>query len=103
MVVGHTHWDDTASAEGTLPGPRPRFLFAPDQIAKRRTEWGRIGFESAVAAAWDRFLHFSDGWLTFRHRSGAAEVETAYRDLLEGRGDPLVGYICTLAGEDSDR
>ena len=38
---------------GRLPGPSPEFLFAPDQIAKRRADWGRDGFEAAVAGAWE--------------------------------------------------
>jgi hypothetical protein len=98
MVVGDTHWDDDATGDGTLPGPRPEFLFAPDQIAKRRTDWGRDGSESAVAGAWDRFVPWTDGWLTLRTREGAVEVESAFRDLLDGRVDPRVGDICTLVG-----
>ncbi len=98
MVVGDTHWDDTATGDGVLPGPRPEFLFAPDQITKRRTDWGREGFEATVAAAWDRFVPFTDSWLTLRRRTGPVEVEAAYRDLLEGRVDPRVGDICTLGG-----
>jgi len=98
MVVGDTHWDATASGDGALPGPRPEFLFAPDQIAKRRRDWGREGFEASVAAAWDRFIPWTDAWLTLRHRTGAIEVEAAYRDLLDGRVDPRVGDICTLSG-----
>jgi hypothetical protein len=96
MVVGDTHWDNTSTGDGAPPGPRPEFLFAPDQIAKRRTDWGRAGFESAVAAAWSRFVPWTDGWLILRHRTGPAEVEAAYRDLLDGRVDPRTGDICTL-------
>ncbi len=96
MVVGDTHWDDTATGEGALPGPRPEFLFAPDQIAKRRTDWGREGFEATVAGAWDRFVPFTDDWLTLRRRTGPDEVEAAYRDLLAGRVDPRIGDICML-------
>ena len=103
MVVGDTHWDDTTAGEGPPPGPRPQFLFAPDQIAKRRKEWGREGFETAVAAAWERFVPFTDRWLTLLHRAGPVEVEAAYRDLLDGRVDPSVGIICTPADTGSDR
>jgi len=100
MVVGDTHWDDTTTPAEALPGPRPEFLFAPDQIAKRRTDWGREGFEVAVAGAWDRFVPFTDGWLTLRHHAGPDQVEAAYRDLLDGRVDPRVGDICTLAPDE---
>ena len=98
MVVGDTHWDDTTTSEGALPGPRPEFLFAPVQITKRRTDWGRDGFETAVAQAWDRFIPWTDGWLAIRHAAGAAATEAVYRDVLDGRVDPRTGDICTLAG-----
>lgn len=108
MVVGDTHWDDTAAPADAPPGPRPEFLFAPDQIAKRRTDWGRDGFEGAVAGAWERFVPFTDEWLSLTTRTGPAEVEHAYQDLVDGRVDPRVGYICSLgadhdADHDADR
>jgi hypothetical protein len=96
MVVGDTHWEHQAGEAGPLPGPPPTFLFAPDQIAKRRRQWGRDRFERTVADAWNRFVPWTDGWLTIRQISGALEVERAYLDLLEGRVDPRVGGVCTL-------
>jgi len=51
-----------------------------------------------VAAAWDRFIPWTDGWLTIRHSGGAQATEAVYRDLLDGRVDPRTGAICTLAG-----
>ena len=98
MVVGDTHWDDATAAEGVLPGPRPEFLFAPVQIAKRRSDWGRDGFETAVAAAWDRIIPWTDEWLTIRHATGAEATEAVYRTVLDGRVDPRTGHICTLTG-----
>jgi hypothetical protein len=98
MVVGDTHRDATASDEGSLVGPRPEFLFAPVQIAKRRTEWGREGFETAVASAWERFVPWTDGWLTIRHAAGPEATEAVYRSVLDGGVDPRTGDICTLAG-----
>jgi hypothetical protein len=98
MVVGDTHWDDTTEAVGALPGPRPEFLFAPAQIAKRRTDWGRDGFETAVAAAWDTFSPWTDGWLSIRHAEGPVATEAVYRSVLDGRVDPRTADVCTLAG-----
>src|SRR5664280_2815739 len=98
MVVGDTHWDNRADRSEPLTGPRPVFLFAPDQIAKRRRDWGRDGFERTVAAAWNRFVPWTDRWLTIRHAVGADEVEAVYHSLLDGRIDPGVGDVCTLAG-----
>jgi hypothetical protein len=99
MVVGDTHWDHTVEPTGPLVGPSPVFLFAPDQIAKRRREWGRAGFEQAVAAAWGRFSPWTDGWLTVNRTAGAPGVEAVYRGLLGGRIDPRVGDVCTLLTE----
>src|SRR5664280_83064 len=103
MVVGDTHWDATGGGDDPLPGPRPEFLFAPDQITKRRTDWGRDGFEATVADAWNRFVPWTDGWLTLRPHAGPIEVEAAYRALLDGRVDPRIGDICTLVPVVPDR
>jgi Protein of unknown function (DUF2855) len=99
MVVGDTHWDHHAETHDPLVGPSPVFLFAPDQIAKRRREWGRSGFEQAVAAAWERFSPWTDAWLTVADTIGPAGVEGIYRDLLDGRVDPHRGDVCTLRTE----
>jgi hypothetical protein len=96
MVVGDTHWDHQPGPTGTLGGPRPTLLFAPDQITKRRRDWGRHGFEQAVSRAWDGFSPWTDGWLTIRRATGPTEVEAVYRSLLEGRVDPRAGDVCTL-------
>ena len=96
MIVGDTHWEDDAGLDQPLDGPRPVFLFAPDQITRRRRQWGRDGFEQAVADAWNRFSPWTDLWLTVRRADGPAEVETVYRDVLEGRVDPRRGDVCTL-------
>ena len=48
----------------SLPGPRPKFFFAPDRVAKRTADWGRDGFERRLAEAWRPYLKWCDGWLT---------------------------------------
>lgn len=98
MVVGDTHWENEEVGDIALEGPRPTLLFAPDQIAKRRREWGRDGFEASVREAWERFIPWVDGWLDVRHVDGAASVESTYRELLDGHIDPRVGHVCTLGG-----
>jgi Protein of unknown function (DUF2855) len=100
MVVGDTHWDDTSERVGPLAGPRPQFLFAPDQIAKRQQDWGRDGYEANVAAAWAEMVGFTDRWLQVRHAKGPTQVEAVYRDLLDGAIDPRVGHVCTLRHQD---
>jgi Protein of unknown function (DUF2855) len=95
MIVGDTHWDDTSPRTGPLAGPSPAFLFAPDQIAKRRQEWGPEGYDARLATAWTGMVTSTDAWLEVRRAEGAAAIEAVYRDLLEGRIDPRVGHICS--------
>jgi hypothetical protein len=93
MVVGDTHWDHVDEG-GEVVGPRPTLLFAPDQIQKRRRDWGRERFEAAVGESWEQFLTNVDGWMTVVERRGGDEVSATYLDLLEGRVDPAVGFSC---------
>jgi hypothetical protein len=96
MLVGATHWDLPRAPDAELPGPPPSFFFAPDQIGKRTKEWGRAGLDDRVTDAWRHFAEFSDGWIQIRHGSGSDAVQSAYLELVEGRGDPAVGYVLSL-------
>jgi hypothetical protein len=98
MIVGDTHWDlESPLAPVELPGPRPEFLFAPTQIAKRTAEWGVEGLAGRVTEAWLRFVGWVPSWLTIEHRRGTAGVLETWAALLAGDIDPAVGYSCTLA------
>jgi len=96
MIVGGTHWDGPPPVPGDLPGPAPQFFFAPSQIAKRNKDWGRDGLEARTVDAWAAYREWVDGWLHFERSHGAAAVQQAYLDLLEGRVDPRVGHVCTM-------
>ena len=96
MLVGATHWDLPRAPAAELPGPTPSFFFAPDQIGKRTKEWGRAGLDDRATDAWRHFAEFSDGWIQIRHGSGPDAVQSAYRELVEGRSDPAVGYVLSL-------
>ena len=97
MIVGDTHWDLTSPLEpAALPGPRPEFLFAPAQIAKRTDDWGADGLNERVAAAWHRFISWVPSWLTIAERYGPAEVLELWAAMLAGDIDPRIGASCTL-------
>jgi hypothetical protein len=63
--VGLTHRASSPD-EPELPGARPTFFFAPDQIRKRAEEWG------------------------------PAAVQAAYLDTLNGRVPPKLGHMLSL-------
>ncbi len=93
-AVGATHWDQQAG-EGAapLPGPRPEFFFAPDQVRKRSADWGQEGLESRLVEAWTPFVEWSTGWLEVVRGEGGDAIQAAYLELLEGRADPTVGHV----------
>ncbi len=93
--VGLTHWEKRGDVAG-LPGAAPTFFFAPSQIEKRSGEWGPAGFQSRLATAWRGFLDGTRDWLRVVHGRGAAAVERAYLDTLEGRAKPDEGLVLSL-------
>jgi hypothetical protein len=93
--VGGTHWQDLAGRLD-LPGARPKFFFAPDQIAKRHGDWGPGGLEERFAGAWADILAWADRWMTVRHVAGEAAVEAAYLQTLEGAVAPDTGLVLSL-------
>ena len=92
-VVGATHFDRLASEEaGSLPGPHPKFFFAPDHVRRRTREWGREGLDSRFADAWAPFVEWAGSWLEIVRGEGGDAVKSAYLELLDGHVDPSVGY-----------
>ncbi len=81
-------------ALGADVGRRPRrparpaarvLLRAEPQIAKRNDDWGPEGLNERVDQAWDRFVTWTQGWLTLDHGAGAAALEATYLDVLGNR------------------
>jgi hypothetical protein len=97
-VIGATHHDRMGIVPAGLPGPRPTFFFAPDRVAKRRTDWGGAGLEQRIADSWGPYLEWVGGWLEVIHGSGPEALEGAYRDLLAGRINPAAAHVLSLEG-----
>jgi hypothetical protein len=95
-VVGATHHDRMGEVPGSLPGPRPKFFFAPDRVGKRSAEWGRAGLEARLADSWHPYAEWTAGWLKVIHARGPEALEAAYLDLLDGRIDPAAAHVLTL-------
>jgi Protein of unknown function (DUF2855) len=96
MAVGMTHWEGLEASAGELPGPRPKFFFAPDRVTKRSQDWGRAELERRVAAAWHPFCEWTGGWLETIPGQGFDALRSAYLDVLEGRVDPKHAHVLTL-------
>ena len=80
-----------------MPGAKPIWFFAPDQIRKRAKEWGPGGIESRFGNAWSGFVPMLDRWITVRESRGQAAVQQVYLDTLNGRVPPDQGHILSLA------
>jgi hypothetical protein len=97
MAVGVTHWEELGAGAGELPGPTPTFFFAPTRVAKRAEDWGRVGLEQRVAAAWHPFCEWTSGWLETIPGSGFDGLQSAYAEVLEGRVPPRSAHVISLA------
>ncbi len=95
MAVGLTHWEELGGGGG-LPGPQPKFFFAPKRIVKRTADWGGVGLERRVAEAWHPFCEWIEGWLEIERGEGFDAVERVYLDVLEGRVDPKTAHVLAL-------
>jgi hypothetical protein len=102
MIVGGTHWDHEAAVQAPDAGPRAEFFFAPTQIARRAKEWGQAVLDERVSEAWHRYSAWVDGWLVVEECIGPERVEVAYRNLVDGRVDPRIGYVCNMHARTRD-
>jgi hypothetical protein len=98
-LVGASHWDRLGGGTEELPGPNPKFFFAPDRMSKRTDDWGPGGVQARVRDAWGPFGEWLSSWLEVVHGSGPEEVERVYLELLDGRVAPSVGHVMSLAGD----
>jgi len=94
--IGLTH-QSMSGDQPELPGAKPTWFFAPDQIRKRATEWGPGGLDARFGAAWSGFAPNLDGWIKVIEGRGPAAVEKVYRDTLGGRVPPEQGHMLSLA------
>ncbi|MCA1453130.1 DUF2855 family protein [Bradyrhizobium sp. BRP22] len=94
--VGLTH-RRSAETEPELPGAKPTWFSAPEQIRVRAREWGPGGIEKRFSAAWSGFAPKLEQWLKVIEGRGPAAVQAAYLDTLAGRVPPELGHILSLS------
>jgi hypothetical protein len=90
ILVGFTHRLLEAD-EAPLPGPLPEFFFAPDEMVRRGRELAR-----RYAVAWQEFAPVVERTMRIERVTDGDQLVRVYRELLDGRVDPAVGYVVTL-------
>jgi hypothetical protein len=91
-AVGMTHHEQMEGGSG-LPGPEPKFFFAPDRIKKRGADWGAANLDQRVVEAWHPFVEWAGGWLEVIHGSGPKALQEAYLEVLDGKVNPAAGHV----------
>lgn len=94
--VGLTHQSKSPD-EADLPGAKPTWFFAPDQIRKRAKEWGPGGIETRFGMAWSGLVPKLDAWIDVVESRGPDAVKQVYRDTLGGRVPPAHAHMLSLA------
>ena len=93
--IGLTHRSFSPN-EPELPGAKPAWFFAPDQIRKRAKEWGPGGVDQRFGAAWSNFAPTLAKRLNVVEGRGPAAVKQVYLDTLDGLVPPAQGHILSL-------
>jgi hypothetical protein len=93
--IGLTHRSSSPD-EPELPGAKPKWFFAPDQIRKRAREWGPGGVDRRFGTAWSAFAPTLDWRLKVIESRGLAAVTQVYVDTLQGRIPPEQGHMLSL-------
>jgi hypothetical protein len=75
-----------------LPGPAPEFFFAPEAMRAHGRELQRL-----YAEGWATFAPVLERTLRIERVTGGADVARVYRELLDGRADPAVGFVAAAA------
>jgi Protein of unknown function (DUF2855) len=93
VLVGYTHWEAEEDEEPP-PGPTPEFFFAPDEMVRRGRELGAL-----YAAAWEGFAPVAERTMRIERVTDGEALVSLYRQLLDGRSDPAVGYVVSLSDQ----
>jgi hypothetical protein len=93
--IGLTH-RSASDDEPDLPGAKPAWFFAPDQMRKRAKDWGSGGIDARFSQAWADFAPHLDGWLDVIEGRGPAVVKQVHVETLAGRIPPEQGYMLSL-------
>ena len=93
-AVGKTHWNAGAfGANRDLPGAKPVFWSAPDQIAVLRERIGSGAMMRQMGAAMIDFMIAASGWIRMSESHGPKAMTEKIRDMLDGNVGAEEGII----------
>lgn len=99
-VIGATQFSAEGQAGGALPGAKPTFFFAPDQMRARAQSWGAAELQRRIGQAQLGFVQRAaaskDPWLRIVEHRGLAAGAELMRTLAQGRVDPSLGHVLAL-------
>ena len=99
-TVGAAQSVEPATEKPDLPGPEPRFFFAPPHIARRYQDWGVAEFNrragEATTAFYQYVTHPDRRLLTVTESRGLASAQLIIADMLQGEIDPGEGHVVCL-------
>ena len=92
--VGKTHWDAGVFGAATrLPGAKPQFWSAPDQIAVLRERIGSGEMMRQMSTAMADFLQAAQGWIQISESRGPDEMADKIVAMLDGDVNAQDGII----------
>ena len=94
-VVGAARHTEQGST-GRLPGARPAFFFAPDQIRKRSQDWGTPGLDDRFGAAWRAFAPAVEPHVDVQVGAGPGDLQATWQQVLAGTAPPRAGLVVQL-------
>ena len=101
LLVGATHWDQFGQSVGggPLPGSEPEVFFAPAQIEKRDSEWGRgVVVGKAYAASIELVTRLAPTLVMESHR-GTEACDAIWQALLDNQISGQRGVMVSLQAE----
>lgn len=95
-VVGMTHEEASLADSAEVAGPAPTFFFAPDQMRKRRADWGPGEIDRRYAAMWALFVPAVRDWVDVAIGEGPDALADTWSKVESGHVDPRVGHVIAL-------
>jgi hypothetical protein len=98
-VIGATQFS-AGPKDTPVPGAKPTFFFAPDQVRRRIEAWGPAEFRRRLVGSQRRFLaralQADDPWLHIERHHGLEAALSLMTQMAKGQVDPRAGHALVL-------